>query len=57
MKRETLTTLAFIVVAAALVAAANWVEPEARKSAIFSDQGEALFPAFRDPLLVQLRGH
>ena len=53
MKRESLKTLAFLGVAAALVAAAVWVEPEARKSAIFSDQGEALFPALKDPLAVR----
>ena len=53
MKREMLKTSAFVFAAVTLVAAAAWIQPESSKSVIFSDQGEALFPAFRDVLAVK----
>jgi hypothetical protein len=53
MNRETLKTLAAGVAAAALLLAAAWVEPEARRPEIFSDQGESLTPDFRDVAAIQ----
>lgn len=53
MRREFIKTSAFVLVAVAVVAAAAWINPEASKPAIFSDQGEPLFPAFRDVLAVK----
>lgn len=53
MKRQALITFAFLASAIGLTLAAVWVEPEARRPAIFSDQGEALFPGFRDVLAVK----
>ncbi|MCC7157342.1 MAG: DUF4340 domain-containing protein [Bryobacterales bacterium] len=51
--KQALITLAFVVGALGLTIAAVSVEPEARRPSIFSDQGEELFPAFRDVLAVK----
>jgi hypothetical protein len=53
VNRETLKTLAAAGAAVALAIAAAWVEPEARRPEIFSDQGESLTPGFRDVNAVQ----
>ena len=48
MKNELLKTGIWVAAAIVLVVVAASVEPEARKAAIFSDQGETLFPLLRD---------
>lgn len=48
MKSEIGKTVLFLAVALAMVAAANWIEPFASPPAILSDEGQPLFPAFRD---------
>jgi hypothetical protein len=53
MNRETVKTLAAAGAAVALLVAAAWVEPEARRPEIFSDQGESLTPDFRDVNAIQ----
>jgi hypothetical protein len=53
MKSESLKTAIWLAAALCLVIAAALVEPEARQSAIFSDQGETLFPRLTDPNLVK----
>ena len=53
MKNERAVTALFVGIAVILAAAAHWIEPEARTPEIFSDQGEPLFPEFRDVLAVK----
>jgi hypothetical protein len=53
MRRELLTTTVFAVTALALLLAASWIEPEAIRPEVFSDQGEPLFPGYRDVLDVK----
>ncbi len=53
MKSEILKTGAFLVVAIALAAAANWIQPEAATPEVLSDEGEPFFPDFRDVLAVK----
>jgi hypothetical protein len=53
MKSEVVKTSVFVVAAAILVTVAAWVEPEAARPEIFSDQGELLFPQFRDVMAVK----
>ena|SRR5687768_3644872 len=53
MRNEVGRTLLFVAAGVALVAAAAWIEPESARPDIFSDQGEPLFPAFRDVLAVK----
>lgn len=53
MKSELAKTTLWLAAALCLVIAAALVEPEARQSAIFSDQGETLFPRLTDPNLVK----
>jgi hypothetical protein len=53
MRGETLRTAAFVAAGLALAIAAAWIEPEAATPDIFSDQGEPLFPDFRDVLAVK----
>ena len=48
MRSEVLKTGLFVAAALALVAAANWVQPEATRPEILSDEGEPLFPEFRN---------
>jgi hypothetical protein len=48
MKNELAKTAIFLFAGIALVVAASWIEPEAARPQIFSDQGEPLFPRFRD---------
>ncbi len=53
MKRERAITAVFVVAALILAASARWIRPEASRPEIFSDQGEPLFPEFRDVLAVK----
>lgn len=53
MNTERAKTAIFVVAALVLIAFAAWVEPEAASPEIFSDQGEPLFPLFRDVLAVR----
>lgn len=53
MSRDGILTGALLAAALILAAAASWFEPEARRPEIFSDQGEPLFPDFRDVLAVK----
>jgi hypothetical protein len=53
MRNELARTALFAAAGVALVAAAAWIEPESARPDIFSDQGEALFPGFRDVLAVK----
>jgi hypothetical protein len=46
---ETVKTAAFVACAAALVAAAAVTAPERRMASVFSDEGEAFYPQFKDP--------
>ena len=48
MKSEFVKTGLFLAAALVLVAAANWIEPGAATPAILSDEGQPLFPDFRD---------
>lgn len=48
MKTEWTKTLLFVLAALGLVAAANWVEPEAAVPKLLSDEGQPLFPNFRN---------
>ncbi len=48
MKSELVKTGLFVAVALALVAAASWVQPEAARPEMLSDEGEPLFPEFRN---------
>jgi hypothetical protein len=50
VKRQALITLACVAAAFTLTLTAFLVQPEARRPEIFSDQGEPLFPEFRDVL-------
>jgi hypothetical protein len=49
---ETVKTAAFLAGALALAIAASVTEPEKRTPALFSDEGEAFYPQFRDPKAV-----
>ncbi|MGH9674925.1 MAG: DUF4340 domain-containing protein [Bryobacteraceae bacterium] len=53
MKSERLKTLLIAGFAVALVAAAAWIEPEAYRPEIFSDQGQPFFEKFRDVMAVK----
>jgi hypothetical protein len=53
MSNDLARTAAFLAVGIGLAAAAAWIEPESARPDIFSDQGEALFPAFRDVTAVK----
>lgn len=53
MRRELFITTGFAVAALALLLAASWIEPEAIRPEVFSDQGEPLFPTYRDVLEVK----
>jgi hypothetical protein len=53
MRSELGKTALFVAAALLLVVIANWVEPEAARPEIFSDQGEPLFPQFRDVMAVK----
>lgn len=53
MSREALKTAGFVVAALVLVVAAAWIQPEAVTPEMFHDQGEPLFPEFRDVLAVK----
>jgi len=46
---ETLKTAAFVACAAALVAAASVTSPERRAAKVFSEEGQAFYPEFKDP--------
>lgn len=46
---ETLKTAAFAIGAAALVVAATVTAPERRVASVFSDEGQAFYPDFRNP--------
>jgi len=50
---ETIKTASFLFGAAALVVAAVVVQPERRTPAMFSDEGEAFYPKFKDPQSVK----
>ena len=50
---ETLNTAGFLAGAAVLVIAAAVVEPERSKPALFSDEGQAFYPDFKDPQSVK----
>ena len=50
---EALKTAGFVAGAVALVITAAVVEPERRTPAMFSDEGEAFYPKFRDPQSVK----
>ena len=50
---ETIKTAGFLLGAAALVVAAVVVQPERRTPAMFSDEGEAFYPKFKDPQAVK----
>ena len=52
-RRETFKTAAFLAVALALVIAASLAEPDRRAASVFSDEGEAFYPRFRDPQSVK----
>jgi hypothetical protein len=53
MKSERLITALFVAAALILAGAARWIQPEAARPEVFSDQGEPLFPEFRDVLAVK----
>lgn len=53
MKSELLKTTLFVAAALILAASANWVEPVAVRPEILSDEGELLFPEFRDVMDVK----
>lgn len=53
MKTELTKTALFVFAALALVAAASWIEPQTASPEILSDEGEPLFPQFRDILAVR----
>jgi uncharacterized protein DUF4340 len=50
---ETVKTAAFLAGAAALVVAASVTAPERRNPSVFSDEGQAFYPEFRDPQAVK----
>jgi hypothetical protein len=50
---ETLKTASFIAGALVLVVAAAVVEPERRTPTLFTDEGQAFYPDFRDPQAVK----
>jgi hypothetical protein len=50
---EALKTGAFLAGAVALAIAAAVVQPERRAAAVFSDEGDAFYPQFRDPQSVK----
>jgi hypothetical protein len=50
---ETLKTAVFLAGALALVVAASVTQPERRTAAVFSDEGEAFYPQFRDTQAVK----
>jgi hypothetical protein len=50
---ETVKTAAFLAAAAALVVAASVTAPERRNPSVFSDEGQAFYPEFRDPQAVK----
>lgn len=51
--RESIKTLAFVLVAACLAILASVVEPENATPKLMSDQGEEFYPKFRDPQAVK----
>ena len=53
MRDEFTKTALFALVAVVAVGLAAWVEPEAYRPSIFSDQGQAFFERFRDVLAVK----
>ncbi len=53
MKSEGVKTAAFVAVAVGLLIAAAWFEPASRAPELLSDQGQPLFPQFRDVLAVK----
>ncbi|MCC6588464.1 MAG: DUF4340 domain-containing protein [Bryobacterales bacterium] len=53
MKNEFVRTGLFVAAAIVAIGAANYIEPEAAKSEIFSDTGETFFPEFRDVMAVK----
>ena len=53
MRNQWVVTLAFVAMAAVLSLVAARVQPEGYSTAIFSDQGEDLFPALTDASAVQ----
>jgi hypothetical protein len=50
---EPVKTAAFLAAAAALVVAASVTAPERRNASVFSDEGQAFYPEFRDPQAVK----
>ena len=50
---EPIKTAAFLAAAAALVVAASVTAPERRNASVFSDEGQAFYPEFRDPQAVK----
>jgi hypothetical protein len=50
---ETVKTAGFVAIALGLVIAASMAEPDRRASSVFSDEGEAFYPKFRDPQAVK----
>ena len=52
-RRETFKTAGFLAGALALVMAASLAEPDRRAASVFSDEGEAFYPQFRDPQTVK----
>jgi len=46
---ETVKTAVFVVAAVGLVIAASLTAPERRTASVFSDEGEAFYPEFKDP--------
>ncbi len=54
MKSELAKTAAFLAAAIVLAAGANWIQPEAATPEVLSDEGEPLFPDFRDVMDVKV---
>lgn len=50
---ETVKTAAFVACATALVVAASVTSPERRTAQVFSDEGQAFYPEFKDPQAVK----
>lgn len=50
---ESAKTLGFVAAAVALAIAASMTQPERRAAAVFSDEGQAFYPEFRDPQAVK----
>jgi hypothetical protein len=51
--RESFKTAGFLAGALALVIAASVSQPESRTASVFSDEGQAFYPQFRDPQAVK----